>query len=309
MLQFTEIKLLLNNSQSARCFKYWAEVVIDLLLIGLFMLVVLSWQSIFYTESAGLSCVVTNQDNYDLALSDGRYITSRCLLESVARFLLFYPYFQFLQFLFLILAQVMWLHVPKVKSKLELYYDIFKKIYDIEPKFQQNNANIVPTIVIDENNKEITTLIHDKLMFLITEKSCIAKFYILKNIINLILTLVFMGINSFWMYAIFHIGVDFSCDLKGGFAPDKFGLFSCNISPFYFFMGYLCLFQILLFLITMFTVVNLIFFANVKRFQSHVHDLFGSGGDRLCGLPGFFDFALYVTMHIKNVKDGGFHIQ
>ncbi|KAF0989179.1 hypothetical protein HZS_980, partial [Henneguya salminicola] len=309
MLRLTDVKLLLLSSETIKNFKYWVEVVLDLLLIGLFLLVILSWQSIFYTESAGLTCVITDENNYDLQISDGRYITSRCLLESAAKYSLFYPYFQFLQFTLLLIAQVMWYHVPKVKSKLDLYFDIFNKIYEIEPKFEHRWVNIVPVITIDKSNEDIATLVYDKLIFLITEKSCIAPYYIAKNIISLSLTLIFISANLFWVYTVIISGVDFSCDLNSGSAQKKYPPISCNISPFYFFMGYLCLFQILLVLIFIFNSINLIFFRDIQKFKTKVHDMFGSGGDRLCGLPGFFDFALYIIMYSRNVKDGGFHLQ
>ncbi|KII73185.1 hypothetical protein RF11_12517 [Thelohanellus kitauei] len=308
MLQFHEIKNILLNAQSLRYFKYWGDVMIDFLLIGLSMLVLLSWQAVFYSESAGLNCIPSDQDNTDLALSEGRYITSRCLIESPARFSLFYPYFEFLQFLTLLISHVMWLNIPTVKSKLDLYYDLLGKINEIEPKFGERDIHMVPALVLDPNNEEIH-LIQDKLIFLITERSCIAKYYFIKNTMNLILTFLFMCLNGYWIGVVMKFGVDFSCDLSEGEGQKKYQNITCNVSPFYFFLGYIFLFQLMLFLILVLTIVNFIHFANVKYFQSNVRDMLGSGGDRLCGLPGYFDFALYLTLLNMNIKDGGFYIQ
>lgn len=86
-------------------------------------------------------------------------------------------------------------------------------------------------------------------------------------------------------------------------------MISCNVSPYYFFIGYIFLFQIILFVILSLSFVNFIYFGDVKKFKQNAHDLLGPGGDRLCGLPGFLDFALYITMLNLNVKDGGFCLQ
>lgn len=213
MLQFSDLKLLLFTSSSQKYFKYWSEVLIDLLLIGMFLLVILSWKSIFYSESSGLICVYNSKDNSNMAVSEGRYMSSRCLVESNAKHSLFYPYFEFLQFILLLITQIMWLNIPKVKSKLDSYFEILKGIDEIEPNFEKCNTSMIPKVVIDQSNEEDTNLIHDKLIFLITDESYIAHYYFFKTSFMLFLSFAFLGINFFWIYIVVNAGVDFDCNL------------------------------------------------------------------------------------------------
>lgn len=213
MLRFNDVKSVLFTSDSLRCFKYWSEVLLDYLLMGMFLLVIMSWQNMFRTEYSGLLCVHNEKDNFRLETSEGRYIASRCMIESNAKLTLFYPYFQFLEFILILFTQVIWYNIPKVKAKLDSYCQLLNKIQEIPPKFEQNDACLIPKVVIDHSKEEDTYLIHDKIIFLITEKSFITKFYFYKISTSLLISVLFLCINSFWIYLVTKGGVNFGCDL------------------------------------------------------------------------------------------------
>ena len=162
---------------------------------------------------------------------------------------------------------------------------------------------MLPEIVYEDDSYTKVKVLHDKLMFLLTEKSYLLRIYRAKVLILLFLSTNFVIGMVFWLYHIYIPKADIPCNLIGDENAREFMKLICNFSSAFFLHSAMCLNFILLCLIMAFSSYGLYWSVTQSSFAEHT-GIFGQMIDLYTGLPGFNDLQFCMSLVRSNVRDG-----
>ena len=304
MISLSDAKRFSEESPSIKNFKPWWEKIIDYMLLALLLICLLAWARVTSLQASGLVCVPMNA-NVTYGFTEYRYANSRCSQEFETKLVLYYPYLLFSQWLISFLVQRTWLKVPVVMTKLDAFHNIFYELCLITPTFKRNKHSfcMLPEIVYEDDSYNKVKVLHDKLMFLLTEKSYLLRIYRAKVLILLGFSTKF-GIGMvFWLYHIYIPKADIPCNLNGNENARQFKNLICNFSSAFFLYSAMCLNLVLLCLVISFSSYGLYWSVTQSSFAEHT-GIFGQMIDLYTGLPGFNDLQFCMSLIRSNVRDG-----
>ena len=293
-----------EESPAIRNFKPWWEIIVDYMLLALLLISLLAWARVTSVEASGLICVPLNS-NISYAYVEYRYADSRCSQEFETNLLLYYPYLLFLQWLITFLIQRAWLKVPVVMTKLDAFHNIFCEMCSITPSFHRNKQSfrMLPEIVYEDESYDQVKVVHDRLMFLLTEKSYLMRIYRAKVFILLTFSFIFATGVVYWLCQIQYPKADIPCNLSGGANAREFKNLICNFSSAFFLYGVMWFNGFVLWLTMMFSCHALHWTFKQKSFADNT-GIFGQMIDLYTGLPGFNDLQFCMSLVRSNVRDG-----
>ena len=304
MISLSDAKRFSEESPAIKKFKPWWEIIIDYILLALLLICLLAWARVTSLEASGLVCVPTSA-NVTYGFPEYRYANSRCSQEFETKLVLYYPYLLFLQWLISFLVQRTWMKVPVVMTKLDAFHNIFYEMCLITPTFKRSKHSfcMLPNIVYEDESYNKVKVLHDKLMFLLTEKSYLLRIYRAKVLILLGFSTNFVTGMVLWLYHIYIPKADIPCNLSGDENAREFNNLICNFSSAFFLYSAMCLNFILLCLVILFSSYGLYWSVMQNSFAEHT-GIFGQMIDLYTGLPGFNDLQFCMSLVRSNVRDG-----
>lgn len=304
MISLSDAKKFSEESPAIKNFKPWWEIIIDHMLLALLLICLLAWARVSSLEASGLVCVPIDS-NITYGFMEYRYANSRCSQEFETKLILYYPYLLFSQWLISFLVQRTWLKVPIVMTKLDAFHNIFYEMCSITPTFKRDKHSfcMLPELVYEDESYNRVKVLHDKLMFLLTEKSYLLGIYRAKVFILFSFSATFLIGMIFWLYHINIPKADIPCKLIGDENARDFDSLICNFSSAYFLYSAMCLNFILLCLIVVFSSYGLHWSVIQATFAEHT-GIFGQMIDLYTGLPGFEDLKFCMSLVRSNVRDG-----
>ena len=304
MITLTDAQRFSEESPAIKSFKPWWEILIDHMLLASLLICLLAWARVTSTEASGLVCVPLIS-NISYGYTEFRYANSRCSQEFATKLILYYPYLLLFQWIVTFLVQKAWLKVPVVVTKLDAFHDIFCQMCSITPTFIRNKRSyqMLPELTFEGENFDQVKVLHDKLMFLLTEMSYLLRIYRAKIFILLAISFVFATGMVIWLYVIYIPKADIKCHLEGDKTAHEFKSLICNFSSAFFLYSAMCLNLIMLCLVIVFSSYGLFWSFRQKSFAEHT-GIFGQMIDLYTGLPGFNDLQFCMSLVRSNVRDG-----
>ena len=304
MISLSDAKRFSEESPAIKNFKPWWEIIIDYMLLALLLICLLAWARVTSLEASGLVCVPIDA-NVTYGFTEYRYANSRCSQEFETKLVLYYPYLLFSQWLISFLVQRTWLKVPVVMTKLDAFHNIFYEMCLITPTFKRNKHSfcMLPEIIYEDESYNKVKVLHDKLMFLLTEKSYLLRIYRAKVLLFLGFSTAFVIGMVFWLYHIKIPKADIPCNLIGDENAREFNNLICNFSSAFFSYSAMCLNFILLCLVIAFSSYGFYWSITQSSFAEHT-GIFGQMIDLYTGLPGFNDLQFCMSLVRSNVRDG-----
>lgn len=304
MISLSDAKRFSEESPAIKNFKPWWEIITDYMLLALLLICLLAWARVTSLEAAGLVCVPIGV-NITYGFTEYRYANSRCSQEFETKLVLYYPYLLFSQWLISFLVQRTWLKVPVVMTKLDAFHNIFYEMCTITPTFKRNKHSfrMLPELVYEDESYNKVKVLHDKLMFLLTEKSYLLRIYRAKVLILLSISTMFLIGIFYWLFHIYIPKADIPCNLTGDENAREFKNLICNLSSAFFLYSAMCLNFILLILVVVFSSYGFYWSVKQNSFAEHT-GIFGQMIDLYTGLPGFKDLQFCMSLVRSNVRDG-----
>lgn len=288
---------------SVQKFKPWSELFIEILLAALFSIGFVAWSQTI-VEAGGLICVPTIGNTADFSLSESRFVSSNCQMEFEPRMLIFYPYYILLNFGILLICHVLWSKIPSVVTKLSTYCSLFQQISKLTPIFPKNSPNnrVLPTFDHNEHAKEKVKMLHERILFMLLEKSTVMKIYIKKCRLMSVTCILSIFVTILWIWLSNFGNTTYKCVLNQKNVAKDLGEFSCDISPCIYIFGVM-IFHLFCLLMIFILSLHATFFS--VKFKSNL-DVFSSDEnyDRFKGLPGIQDFVFCVALLRTNFPDG-----
>ncbi|KAF0989649.1 hypothetical protein HZS_460 [Henneguya salminicola] len=309
MISFSDVKRYINDTPAVMKFKPWWEISLDLLLAGLFLIMILAWTRSYTVEAGGLVCIPLNGDASSFSTTDARYTQSRCYMESSVSTIEFYPYILLMQWCVMFLCQISWIWIPSVTAKFLYFYNIFNEIVTIDPTFvfNPNNCGMLPELDYNDENRAKLKVIHDKITFVLMDKNYLSIIYRRKSYILTFIVFICALILVLWLSFVEFLNSNFTCKLDGGEAKKAMPLAVCNVSPHMFVYGIMILHVLILSLMLLFSIKSIIWHRQMnRRFRNSSDKLFGEFAADYKGLPGYEDLALILELVKVNVRDGHF---
>ena len=304
MISLSDASRFAEESPSIKKFKPWWEIVTDYVILAELLMTLLAWARVISVDASGLLCIPAN-DKVAFGFVESRYANTRCSQEFDDKLLLYYPYLLFFQWVLAFLVQRTWLKVPAVITKLDAFHDIFTEMCTITPKFRRNaySLQMLPELKYEGENLDKVKVLHDKLMFLLTDKSYLVLIYSAKVIVLFVFSVFCMILMISWSSQINFLSADFACDLKQSTESIEFKDLYCNFAPAFFLYGILIANTVILVLIVIFSTRAMFWIYSQRRFADDT-DIFGQMKENYMGLPGFKDLQFCMSLIRKNVRDG-----
>ena len=235
------------------------------------------------------------------------YLNSKCSYAFTGKFLVHYPFAVFISWALLSCIHSGWLSHPAVFSKFEAFYSIFKDMCTVQPKYYRNpnTFQMASELSFDSHNKDKIEILHNKLLYLLTEKSYLLTVYKVKTLI-----LTFTGLGStVTLLCSLYFARSFPLNFKCEFATKGIGIdlddVVCNLSPALFLYGLLYGNALISLCITALSFNGVLWMVGQKLFgQNDMADVFGSTAEYYGGMPGFKDFQFCILLLRKNIRDG-----
>eukprot|EP00794_Sanderia_malayensis_P009252 gene9252-10230_t len=305
MISLSDAQKFSEESPSIKKFKPWWEITLDYMILALLLICLLAWARVTSVEASGLICIPQGNLNATYGFVEFRYANSRCSQEFETKLIVYYPYLLFFQWVVAFLIQRTWLKVPVVITKLDAFHNIFCEMSSIMPTFRRNKQSfrMLPELIYDDENASKVKVLHDKLMFLLAEKSYLLRIYRGKVVILLLSSLAFVSAMVYWLCVIHTPKADIDCSLKGDANARQFKYLICNFSPAFFLYGVMCVNSFMLFMVVTFSCQGLYWTFKQNSFADHA-GIFGQMIDHYTGLPGFKDLQFCMSLVRTNARDG-----
>ncbi|KII66798.1 hypothetical protein RF11_15266 [Thelohanellus kitauei] len=292
-------------------FKPWWDAGLDLMLIGMLMLVLMTWNRAHNLESGGIICLPLYENTENFGSATASYFQSRCHLESQVSKIGFYTYYVYIQWILILLCHISWLYIPSVNAKLEYYYEIFKEIVSNDPIFHYHpeNYGLIPEIDYDAEAKKKLKIIHERITFILMDKKSLSLMYKRKSWLLTAIILSCLAFTGIDMATMDFGAANFECNLKEGQAKIKMPPAVCNFSPYMYNYGVAVLQLTFLFLmlilclkaITWHFRTMIITKGNSSR-EAGVYSVYHKG------LPGYEDLVFVIELFKLNFCDGNFSL-
>ena len=236
-----------------------------------------------------------------------KYLNSKCTHTFTGKLLVHYPYALFIEWALFSILHFGWLKHPAIFSKFEAFYGIFKEMCKIQPKYYRNpnTFQMASELLFDSHNKDKIEILHNKLLYLLTESSYLITVYKIKNLVVAIAGLGSTILMLTSLYFVRTFPLNFRCD----FGTENIGVdmddVCCNLSPALFLCGLMIANTCVVFSITMLSFNGILWMIGRKLFgDSDMAHLFGSTSEYYGGMPGFKDFQFCILLLQKNIRDG-----
>ena len=192
-------------------------------------------------------------------------------------------------------------------SKFDAFYSIFKDMCTVKPKYYRNpnTFQMASELSFDSHNKDKIEILHNKLLYLLTERSYLLTAYKVKT---LVLTVAGLGSTAAVLCALYFIR-SFPLNFRCAFGTEGIGIdlddIVCNLSPALFLYGLMFGNVFISLCITALSSNGVLWMFSQKLFgQDDMADVFGSTSEYYGGMPGFKDFQFCILLLRKNIRDG-----
>lgn len=329
-----------NFGGSYNKFKPWWEKLFDLYLIGMFLVSMIAWNK-SNSEASGMICLPLDGGADSIGIAESRYLISNCQHETYIALIVFYPYVVIVEWFILFALQNSWIIIPAVSSKFNSLTSILDELDKIEYFFIKSDIyhGVLPLINFNQESWNQMKVIHDKLTFILMEKSLISKAYIWKtSILTSVLVFCFLSSGAWLGILEFssteRLSSDFTCtttisgdnvrisevDINNDNLTDKFVILNpadvlsavCTLASSLHFYGIMIFHIILLIFMLLNSLYSLYWFHTSLREAFKAKDnegMFGNSKDYYKGLPGCNDLVFCVSLLNSNVKEGQLRFQ
>jgi len=289
---------------SVRFFKPWWDLLIDYLIMGILLVTLLTFTRVLFEADFGITSIGLNQT---LSFWEAKYVSARCSHHFEGKYLVYYPYLLFFEWIIFSVIQNGWLVLPAITSKLENFYKIFNGMFKTQPKFYRkpNTLKMPNELKFEDENKEKIEILHNRLLYLLTSTSFLVRIYQVKTFILIVWSIFitfFILITPFKYLDGFKY--DFPCDLPH--IPDVaigYSNILCHFQPSLFIYGAIIGNFVLCTTITIISFNGIIWIIKLT-FLSGDHDIAETISDYYSGLPGFEDFRFCIMLVQLNIRDG-----
>lgn len=285
-------------------FKPWWDLLIDYVIMGLLLIALLTFTRVIFENDLGVTSIGVNQT---LPYWEARYVSAQCAHIFEGRYLVFYPYLLFVEWILLSIIHHGWFIFPAISSKMEHFHKIFHQMFQTQPKFYRNpNTLKMPNeLKYDGENREKIEILHNRFLYLLTSESFLTKVYQAKtyslflfSFFSTIMVIItpFRSLRSF--------SSNFPCVLPNN-TPLAFDFrnISCHFEPSFFIYGAIvgnCFITVTITIISLNGVIWTLRFIWLHR----DHDITETISDYYGGLPGFEDFRFCIMLIEVNIRDG-----
>eukprot|EP00795_Rhopilema_esculentum_P008987 gene8987-16631_t len=177
----------------------------------------------------------------------------------------------------------------------------------VKPKYYRNpnTFQMASELTFDSHNKDKIDILHNKLLYLMTEQSYLLTTYKVKTLVLLVAGLgstvsVFTTIYFIWSFP-----VNFECYFETEGIGVDFDDVGCNLSPALFLYGLMLCNSFIVLCITLLSSNGVLWMCGRQLFGSNdMTDLLGSTSEYYGGMPGFKDFQFCILLLRTNIRDG-----
>ena len=235
------------------------------------------------------------------------YLNSKCSYAFSGKFLVHYPFAVLISWALLSCIHSGWLSHPAVFSKFDAFYSIFKDMCTVQPKYYRNpnTFQMASELSFDSHNKDKIEILHNKLLYLLTEKSYLLTVYKVKT---LMLTATGLGSTVVLLSSIYFtrsFPLNFKCEFESEDIGVDFDDVVCNLSPALFLYGLMYGNTVISLCITALSFNGVLWMVGQTLFgHNDMADVFGSTSEYYGGMPGFKDFQFCILLLRKNIRDG-----